>query len=150
MKGNYIFTRPGQKAFLVSSNYVNYVELGTRGVNDYYIEAKIENGTFIVNGRLYDSSGNLLCKLRQNQLEDIHSRCRMSLNPQGVGYKVETDDGKIVIELFLKDENTCILKGNFYDKDGNLVAKGNNEDLLILRGPAILGKSNGSLGIVLR
>jgi hypothetical protein len=150
MKGNYIFTVPGQKAFLVSSNYVNYVELGIKDANDYYIEAKIENGKFTVNGRLYDATGNLLCKLKHNQLEEMHSKCKMILGPRGEGYKIETGEGQMIIELFLKDPNTCILRGDFYDKNGNLVAKGTREDLLILRGPAILGKSNGSLGIVLR
>ena len=40
MLDSYIFTSPGEKAFLVSLNYVNYIELGKKGVTAYYLEAK--------------------------------------------------------------------------------------------------------------
>jgi hypothetical protein len=149
MRENYIFTSPGQKAFLASSNYVNYIELGKKGVTAYYLEAKIENRDFIVNGRLYDAHGDFICMLRKNQLEEMQKKCKMVFDAKGRGYKVVTENDQVIIELFLRDENTCILRGTFYDEKGNPVAKGNERDFLIFRGPAVLGKSNGARGIVM-
>jgi hypothetical protein len=149
LRGNYIFTSPGQKAFLVSSNYVNYVELGRKGIADYYLEAKIENDEFVISGRLYDSHGNFICALRGNHLEEMQRKCKIVYDEQGRGYKVIDDDQKVLMELYLRDENTCIIKGEIYDNSGKLVAKGNGENFLIFKGPAVLGKKNGALGIVI-
>jgi hypothetical protein len=149
MRGNYIFTGPGQKAFLASSNFVNYVELGKKGVTKYYLEAKIVGEEFVVSGILYNSKGTFLCKLINNHLEDMQRKCEMVFDKEMKGYKVLDENKEVIIELFLKDKNTCILRGSFYDEKGNLLATGSGEDLLIFKGPAILGKSNGSLGIVL-
>lgn len=126
------------------------MELGQKGVTDYYLEAKIEDGEFIVSGKLYDSHGNFLCALQRNHLEDMQKKCRIVFDEQRRGYKVLTEDQEVVIELFLKDENTCIMKGEFYDGKGNLVAKGYKENFLIFKGPAILGKKGGALGIVIK
>jgi len=149
LKGNYIFTSPGKKAFLASSNFVNYIELGKKGITAYYLEAKIENNEFIVNGKLFDSKSNFLCTLKNNHLEEMHKKCRMVINNKGQGYRIFDEDNNVVIELFLKDLNTCILRGTFYDDKGNIIAEGNEEDFLLYKGPAVLGKSNGSLGIVM-
>ncbi|MCJ7722413.1 hypothetical protein MUO98_08440 [Candidatus Bathyarchaeota archaeon] len=149
MKGNYIFTSPGQKAFLVSSNYVNYIELGKEGITGYYLEAKIDNNEFVINRRLYDSDGNYLCSIRRNHLEDMQRGCEMCLAKDGSGYSVITEDEKLILGHFLKDENTCILKGIFYDDEGKILAKGDDQNFLIFHGPAVLGKMNGSRGIVL-
>lgn len=149
MRGNYIFTGPGQKAFLASSNFVNYIELGKKGVTAYHLEAKIRNEEFLVSGKLFDSRGNFLCKLVDNQLEEVQRGCSIVFHEEGRGYKVVTRTQEVVIELFLKDENTCILRGEFYDENGNIIAKGDTIDFLIFKGPAILGKSDGALGIVL-
>jgi hypothetical protein len=149
IRGSYIFTSPGQKAFLASSNFVNYIELGKKGVTAYYLEAQIKNGEFVVSGTLYDSHGSFLCRLVNNNLEEMQRKCEMKLHEGRRGYKVVTENQEVVIELFIKDENICILKGTFYDERGELVAKGNETDFLIFKGPAVLGKSDGTLGIVL-
>lgn len=143
--GNYIFTSPGQKAFLVSSNYVNYFELGRRGVTDYYLEAKVEKGEFLVSGILYDSKGTLLCHIKQNQIE----KGNCIFEPVGKqGYQI-VDRGNVILQLFLKEPNICVLRGTFYDSSGNLIAEGDENDFRIFKGPAVLGKSGNSLGIVL-
>ena len=145
--GNYIFTRPGENAFLVSSNYVNYFELGRKGVTDYFLEAKIEGDEFVVSGTLYDSRGVHLCNIEENHVEKINGNCLFeALGDRG--YQV-VDGGSVIFRLSLKEKNVCVLQGKFYDSAGNLVAEGDENDFRIFRGPAILGKSGNSLGIVL-
>ena len=99
MKGNYIFTSPGKKAYLASSNYVNYIELGKEGVTEYHLEARIRDDEFVVDGRLYDSDGRLLCILRNNQLEHMKKKCEIILDPKRRGYTVLTEEGDLVLEL---------------------------------------------------
>lgn len=148
LKGNYIFTGPGQKAFLVSSNYVNYFELGRKGTTDHYLEAKIENGEFLVSGILYDPKGTPLCNIKENHLENISGNCKFEPLPKQ-GYQiVDQDQGSVILRLFLKEPNICVLQGTFYDSKGNLIAEGDENDFRILKGPAVLGKSGNSLGIV--
>ena len=147
LKGNYIFTTPGKKAFLVSSNYTNYLELGQRSFTEYYLEAEIKDGRFVVSGILLDSYGKKVCILNENHLEEAGS-CQISYFPKG-GFRV-TIEGKTVLELVLKDDNTCIIQGKFYDKDGKLVAEGNGSYFLIYHGPAVVGKSGTSKGIVIQ
>jgi len=145
--GNYIFTGPGQKSFLVSSNYVNYFELGRRGVTDYYLEGKIEKREFLVSGILYNSKGMPLCNIKENHLENINGTCVFeSLERQG--YQI-VEHGDVVFRLFLKEPDICVLQGRFYDSRGNLIAEGDENDFRIFKGPAVLGKSGNSLGIVL-
>lgn len=43
----------------------------------------------------------------------------------------------------------CVLQGKFYDSSGNLIVEGDEKDFRIFKGPAVLGKSGNSLGIVL-
>jgi len=145
--GNYVFTGPGQKAFLVSSNYVNYFELGRKRMTDYYLEAKIVEGEFLVSGTLYDQKGTLLCNVKENHLENIKGNC--IFEPlQKQGYQI-VDRGNVILRLFLKEPNICILQGKFYDSNGNLIVEGDENDLRIFKGPAVLGKSGISPGIVL-
>lgn len=148
LERNYIFAEPGGKAFLVSSNYVNYFELGAKGVTDYYIEAKIKDGEHIVSGTLYSKDGNLLCTLKDNQVEDISHQCEVQLVGRA-GYRVVHNQFGPLLELVLKNGSVCVLKGRFYDSKGGLVAEGDGENFLIFKGPAVLGKSGNSLGIVI-
>lgn len=151
MKGNYIFTKPGEKAYLVSSNYVNYIELGIPDKDDYYLEAKIDKNMFMITARLYNSNGNYICKIEKNSIKDKKTECKIQFKSgdENKGYRIVMPSDNVLLELYLKDENTCIIKSNIYDKKGNLIAMGNDKDFLIYKGPAVLGKSNGARGIVL-
>lgn len=147
LQGNYIFTRPGEKAFLVASNYVNYLELGRKSVTDYYLEAKIEKDEFLVSGTIYDSKGIPLCNIKENHVENIKGNC--VFEPlKDHGYEI-VDRGNVIFRLSLRDRNLCVLQGRFYDGSGNLIAEGDETDFRIFKGPAVLGKAGNSLGIVL-
>ena len=149
LRGNFIFTSPGEKAFLVSSNFVNYLELGQRGLTDHYLEAQIRNGDFVVSGEIYDKRGQFLCRIRENNLEDIGGKCKFRWLK--AGYEVIHEERGMIFTLTMMPErpNVCILKGKFYDSEGNLIAEGNQEDFVIYKGPAVIGKSGNARGIVL-
>lgn len=149
LKGNYIFVNPGGKAFLAASNYVNYVELGHPGSDGFSLVATIENDEFVVSAQLYDERGNFVCKVEDNSVRE-HSNVEVHFLPEG-GYEIIGPEGSLVLRLALAGEHgeVCILQGKFYDEQGELVAEGSEEDLLIYKPPAVLGKSGSARGIVL-
>jgi len=151
LSNNYIFVKPGQKAFLAASNYVNYLELGRKGLNDHYLKAEIKDDEFVVSGKLYDEKGTALCTIRENNLEDMASKCKLNWLRNG-GYEVIHEERGQLLKIATMPEqsNICILQGKFYDSKGNLIAEGNDQDFVIYKGPAVLGKSGSALGIVLR
>lgn len=146
LKGNYIFTQPGQKAFLASSNFVNYLELGRLGGNGFFLQARIGRDQFWVSARLFDEEGKFVCVLRDNHLVDKQPGCELRTVPSG-GYRIYDKKGRVVFELGLINPTTCLLQGRFYSEKGELVAHGDAQDFKILRGPAILGKAGASIGI---
>lgn len=144
MKGNYIFVRPGEKAFKVASNYTNYLELGARGITDYYLEARVGNGEFLINATLLDLHGKVSCRIVQNFPDK--SECRKEMTPYG--YRMLSSSDELLLGIEAR-ENICLLRGTIYDGKGGIVAQDKEDDFLIYHGPAILGKSGSSLGIVL-
>jgi len=148
LRGSHIFTQPGQQAFLAASNYVNYILLGDPARGSFYLEARIDKAEFLLSGRLYRKDGGLVCEIRDNRVKDP-GPCKVAPIKPG-GYELRTPEGAVPLRLRLKpDQNVCLIQGTFYDESGDLVAEGDEEDLRIYKGPAILGKSGSSLGIVI-
>ena len=143
--GNYVFVRPGQKAFKIASNYTNYVKLGIKGVTPYYLEGKVESDEFVINALLLDRNGKAVCEIVNNFPQG--QGCRRRITPQG--YVVEDEQGNPLLEIKVV-ENLCLLKGTLYGPDGEIVARDSNDDFLVYHGPLVLGKSGGSLGLVVR
>jgi len=144
MKGNYIFVRPGEKMFGVASNFTNYLELGVRGVTAYYLEAKIENNEFLINATLLDHSGKSACEVANNFPEG--SGCRKEMTPQG--YRICNQAGDLLLGIEVTGD-VCLLKGTVYGPNGDIIAQDQADEFLVYRGPAVLGRSGGSRGIVL-
>lgn len=148
LRGNYIFTEPGQKAFLAASNFVNYFSLGDPTKQSFYLEGKIEDGEFLLSGRLYREDGQFLCEIHNNRVAQGPGCKIVSIKPGG--YEIRGSEGQVHLRLVLKPEhNVCIVQGKLYDDTGHVVAEGDGQDLRIYKGPAILGKSGSSLGIVI-
>lgn len=143
--GNYIFVQPGQKCFRVASNFTNYLQLGVKRVTEYYLEGRIDAGEFLINATLLDATGRKACQVVNNFPSG--SGCRRQMTPNG--YRILTASGELLLGIELNG-HICSLKGSIYDGSGGIVAKDQGDDFLMFRGPAVLGKSNGSLGIVLR
>jgi hypothetical protein len=149
LRGNYIFVQPGEKAFKAASNLVNYLELGSIEDDKFYLIASIENNEFVVSARLFNSSGQELVEIKQNNIR--HSpTAKIQFFPAG-GYEIVDNTGGLIIRLKLMGalKNECLLQGKFYNEEGSLVAKGDDEDLRIYKAPAVLGKSGGARGIVI-
>lgn len=146
MKGNYIFVQPGNKCFEVSSNFTNYLELGIRGITKYYLETKIEDEEFIISGILLDNNGEILCRLNDNFIESSEG-CNKEMTQYG--YRIKDNDGNIVFEIQVKNDFICHLRGIIYGESGEIIAQDREGEFIILKGPAIIGKSGNSIGIKL-
>ena len=67
------------------------------------------------------------------------------------GYRVSDNTGRTVIEMVLRQQDLqCNITGIIYDEVGTVVAEGSDNGFTIHHGPAVLGKSGNSRGIVIR
>lgn len=146
MKGNYIFVERGQKCFEVSSNFTNYLELGIEGITKYYLEAKIQDDEFRMSGKLLDKDGEVVCRLKDNFIE-ASKDCRKTMTPSG--YRIKDKKGNQILEIQVENDLICHLKGTIYGDGGEIVARDRNGEFVILKGPAIIGKSGTAIGIKL-
>jgi hypothetical protein len=144
MKGNYIFVQPGQKAFKVSSNYANYVEIGARGATPYYLEGKVDNDEFIINATLLDDRGRPVCEVKDNFPTKTGGEHQLTTD----GYRIVSPSGEPLLGIQV-NKGICVLQGRLYDGVGQVVAESTEDDFLVRHGPVILGRSGKSLGIVL-
>jgi len=146
MRENYIFVEPGRKCFEVSSNFTNYLELGIQVITKYYLEARIENDEFRISGALLDKNGEVFCRLKDNFIE-VSKSCNKEMTPYG--YRIKDEDGNLVFEIQAEDDLVCHLKGTIYGESGEVVAQDRGGEFIILKGPAIIGKSGNAIGIKL-
>lgn len=144
IKNSYIFVEPGRKAFKVASNFTNYIELGIKEITEYYLEAKIENDSFVINAILLDSHGKSACRVVNNFPDRSNCRKEMTRN----GYLIFSPSGELILGIEVQGA-VCFLKGTIYDSKGRIVATEKENDFLIFQGPAVIGKIGSSLGIVL-
>lgn len=141
LSGNYIFTRPGEKCFEISSNFTNYIELGIQGITKYYLEAKIEGNEFKISGTLLDKKGIVICILEENSVKD-------SCNKEIVndGYRIKDKDKNPILEIKINN-NICHLKGVIYGESGEIIAQDKEGYFMVLKGPLTIGKSGEFIGI---
>jgi len=146
MKGNYIFVEPGRKCFEISSNFTNYLELGIQGITKHYLEAKIENDEFRISGTLLDENGEVLCRLKDNFTEAA-TGCKKEMTPYG--YRIRDSDGNPIFEILVEKDLVCHLMGTIYGASGEIIAQDKEGEFIVLKGPAIIGKSGNAIGIKL-
>lgn len=149
LKGNYLFVNKDEPCFLVSSNFTNYLEIGSPGTNDFFLVASIQDGQHLIDATLFDNKGRLLCRVNKNHLEAADgSNLQIKTRPEG-GFTIISPTGERVMTVTLNEQGVCRISGEFYDRTGTLIAKGDEEDFRIFRGPAVIGKSGVSRGIVI-
>lgn len=144
MRGCYFFVQPGQKRFEVSSNFTNYLELGTPGKTRYYLEARIDGDEFKISGIMLDESDNELCRLKDNFITTSKG-CQKEMTQ--VGYRVRDSKGNLIIEIGVDRDMICHLKGVIYGDKGEIIAQSRNGEFVVLKGPAIIGKAGNAIGI---
>ncbi len=148
MKGNYIFAEPGRKCFEISSNFTNYLELGIREITKYYFEAKIEDDEFRVSGILLNSKGEVVCHLKDNFIEPTKGKgCNKEMTHYG--YRIRDKDGSLIFEIKVEKDVICHLKGTIYGGSGEIIAQDKENDFVVFKGPAIIGRSGNAIGIKL-
>ena len=140
----YIFVSQADKCFKVATNYTNYFELGAEGVTDYYVEARIQNDEFLINAIVLDPDTKETCRVVNNFPDSADCRREMICN----GYRILGSSGRLLLGIDVH-ENVCLLRGTIYDRNGVVVAEEAQDDFLVHRGPAVLGKQDQSRGIVI-
>lgn len=146
LRGSYFFVEPGRKCFEISSNFTNYLELGILGITNYYLDAKVEDNEFKISGILLDKNGKVLCRLKDNFIEASES-CNKEMTQYG--YRIKDKDGNFAFEIEVEKDLICHLKGTIYGESGEIIAQDRKGEFVILKGPAIIGKSGNSIGIKL-
>jgi hypothetical protein len=143
IKGSYFFVERGQKCFEIASNFSNYLEVGLKWITPYYLEAKIENDEFKISGILLGITGEMLCSLKDNFIEASKGGIKEMTQ---YGYRIKDTEGNSIFEIRVEG-SVCHLEGTIYSDSREIIARGKEGTFVILRGPAIIGKSNGSIGI---
>ncbi len=141
--GSYFFVRPDQKRYEISSNFANYLELGTKSITPYYLEARIENDEFKISGRLLGTIGEVLCELKDNFIQAT-TNCTKEMT--AYGYRIKNAQQNMIFEIRVEGQ-ICHLQGIIYSSSGEIIAKGNETTFVILKGPATIGKINNSVGL---
>ncbi len=149
LRGNYLFVEEGQKAFVVAMNFTNYLELGVRAVTQYYLEARIENNDFLIDAVLLDQRGNFLCELVRNKPKPNRGNGKI-YRKTAYGFSIVNEQDQSHIFGVRIRQNRCLLEGIIYDGKGEVVAKSQGVDFLVYQGPAAIGKSGQSYGLVIR
>ena len=145
MSGNYIFAGPNDRCYKVASNFTNYLELGLPDSGDYYLEARIDEGDFKINARLWDTASGEQILVKDNFPTGMRGVTRDDL-PNGYLIK---DSGGVLILGIAVEGNLVRSGGAVRSKDGALIAEDKADDFLIHRGPAVLGKEGSARGIVI-
>jgi hypothetical protein len=142
IRGSYFFVRPSQKRYEIASNFSNYLEIGELGITPYYLEARIEDNEFKISGTLLGADGEVLCTLKDNFIS-ASKGCTKEMTQ--FGYRIHSNGTKI-FEIRAQDD-ICHLEGVVYSRTGEIIAQSKDGLFVILKGPAIIGKSNGSIGM---
>jgi hypothetical protein len=146
MRNNWIFASPGELAYKVASNFTNYLELGAPDVTPYYLVASIEEDEFLVSAVILNPKTGNECRVVNNFPDKSPGfDRRMTTN----GYQIVDSTGHLVLGIETINPKICLLRGTILDKDGSVVAEDQGDDFLIYRGPAILGRANGAIGIMI-
>jgi len=138
---NWINVRPGDPAFIVSTNVCDWFELGQRAGQDYWLEGVILRPTeFVFNGRLFlpDASehGTIIDNFPKGPTPTGWIKRQRA---DGAGYELVSIAGKSIFG-FLIEGPLCKVTANIYAANGALVAESLVDQFLLHRGPASIGR----------
>ena len=64
-------------------------------------------------------------------------------------YDQRDRDGNLIFEIQVENDLICHVKGTIYGDSGKTIAQDREGEFVILKGPAIIGKSDTAIGIKL-
>ena len=91
--------------------------MGASEITDYYLEAMIKNGEFLVNARLLDSTGKHAVTIN----DSIPEKGTFEKKMTSVGYDVVAADGELLLGIQI-DANQVLVYRIRRDHDQNRVA----------------------------
>ena len=143
---NYIGVRPGDRAFDVVNNLVDYFCIGEEKGEDVWLEGQIVDGEFVFNARLFlrdGKMGTLIDSFPKGPLPDgWQQRPRFDVE----GFELLDEDGELIFSYHV-DDNLCVVDANLYRANGELAAH-SGQGGLVLHKPvtAKLGRQGIRIG----
>jgi hypothetical protein len=160
LANNWICATPGQPALVISTNITDCFELGRQQGTDYWLEAKVVDGEFLFNGRLFLSQAERSAGTRS--AGTIIDNFPKGPAPAGwtrhphvdeEGYDLKSDVtlfGYRVVPWQIPgthiQSRLCLVTVNIYAADGGVVAESLPDQFLLHRSPANIGTQGISLG----
>jgi hypothetical protein len=90
-----------------------------------------------------NATGEVICQLKDNFVEAT-AGCTKEMTVYG--YRIKNNQGNKIFEI-RAEANICHLEGTIYSSSGEIIAIGKEETFVIIKGPAIIGKVNHSIGL---
>ena len=147
---NMMNVRPGDPAFLVSTNLCDWFEIGIKLGDQHWLEAEIVGGgpdvEFLFNGRLFlpgsAGAGTIIDNFPKGPSPDGWTKRPLA---GADGYELVSDD----ITLFgyeVMPGCICKVTVNIYSPNGSLVAESNGDAFLVHQGPVKIGRGGIFIG----
>lgn len=145
LKANRIFVENQEPCYYVNSNLTNYFEIGIRNETPYYLEARIENGDYLIDATLLVPGGPKPVVISAGRPVSQGFDRRIT----ETGYQIIDKSARVILSA--EDRGGyCLVECMVYDDEGAIVAECRDDCFMIHRGPAIIGKMGNVRAIVLR
>jgi hypothetical protein len=121
--------------FNIATNLCSRFTIGyPNDSENFFLIGRTENDKPMISCRVLDKRGKTIYGLKDNNLSENSGQYRILVTREG-WHRVTDDDGHelLLIETRLDNKGTQItfIRGEFYDKTGNLAAKGDERGLLV-------------------
>lgn len=130
--------KPGRfNNYLVAGNLCNAFAIGQIGdEKDFFlvgVEPEYETNYPLLTGNIFDSEGNLLCRIARNALVHNPGNCTKTFGDR-VGFEIYDKKKNLVFKMQTRFESglnqneqmlVATITGNFYDRSGKVVFKAN-------------------------
>ncbi len=142
---NRFFVEDQEPCYYVNSNLTNYFEVGARDETPYYLEARIEDGEYLIDAVLLIPGKPEPVRISRGRPVSQGFDQKIT----DTGYRIVDESDRVV--LAAEDQGGyCLVDCTVYDEQGAVVAESRDDCFVIHRGPAIIGKKGNTRGIVMR
>jgi len=142
--------------FFIGDNLHNFFAIGDfMKQRDFYAIGYFRNeGGFIINTKLFSSSGKLIAEVKKNVVDvegDDLGEIKTIDTEDNHLLEINDKTGRTVLHAELTEKMPIVeIEGELYNKINQLIATANKEEgITIFQGPYVMGATkSGSLGIV--
>lgn len=143
MSGNIIISGE-RRMFNIASNIVPYFEIGELPDTKYFLKGETvgPDEEFLFNGVLFlqdgDKSGKIIDNFPKGPIPKGWTKEPLV---DAEGYKLTDNNTGAIIFGYRVIEQICYVITNVYNENGIVIAEANGNNLLIHKGPALIGRN---------